>query len=517
MKINICFIGLGCLFLTHQFTVKEKRPQKPNIIFILADDLGYGDVSCLNENGKIKTPNIDRIGKSGVIFTDAHSSSAVSTPTRYGILTGRYNWRSTLKASVLEGYSPALIPPERTTMASMLRKMGYHTGCIGKWHLGWEWNNIEKGIDSIDYSKPIKRGPTTLGFDYFFGISASLDMPPYVYVENDRVTSVPDHTTAGNNILYGQPGYDGSMWREGQTGSDFEHSKCLPEMTSHAIRFIEENAPSESPYFLYLALPAPHTPILPAREFQGKSGLNQYADFVMMVDSEAGKVLDAVDRSGEKNNTIIVFTSDNGCAPWADFENLLAKAHNPSYIYRGMKSDLFDGGHRIPCFVQWPARIKKPHKVYQTVCLTDFMRTFAEITGYKLADNEAEDSYNILPVILNPEYERIIREATVSHSINGSFTIRQGDWKLLVAAGSGGWSYPKPGKEEAGLPTVQLYNLKTDPAEKINLQAQNPEIVNKMTALLKKYIEDGRSTPGKPQKNDGKYPWEQIMNIIKLP
>ena len=514
MKLILMLGTLAFALLLTSCTSTVKEETKPNIVFILADDLGYGDVSCLNENGKIPTPNIDRIAEAGVTFTDAHSSSAVCTPTRYGILTGRYNWRSNLKQGVLNGFSKPLIPSDRTTMASMLKNRGYQTGGIGKWHLGLGWEQINQIADSVDYTKPIENGPTTLGFDYFFGISASLDMPPYVYIENDRVTGIPDHITEGNNIKVGDPGSDGVYWRKGPTGSDFNHQDCLPEMISHTINFIKEKALSEKPYFLYLALPAPHTPILPSMEFQGKSGLNSYADFVLMVDSKVGEVLDAIDRSGEKENTIVVFTSDNGCSPWADFPALIAKGHNPSYIFRGTKADLFDGGHRIPCLIQWPANIKVPHAVSQTICLNDFMRTFAEITGYQLADNEAEDSYSLLPAILNPEDKKIIREATVSHSINGSFTIRQGDWKLLLAAGSGGWSSPKPGKEEEGLLPVQLYNLKNDPSEKENLQAENPEVVQKLTALLKKYIEDGRSTPGKPQKNDGEYPWKQIMNFV---
>ncbi|MCJ7624949.1 MAG: sulfatase-like hydrolase/transferase, partial [Anaerolineaceae bacterium] len=384
------------------------------------------------------------------------------------------------------------------------------------WHLGWEWNSIEKGSDKIDYTNPVKRGPTTLGFDYFFGISASLDMPPYVYVENDRITAAPDHTTVGNNITYGSPGSDGSFWRQGITGSDFDHRDCLPNITRHAVNFIGQNAVSEKPYFLYLALTGPHTPILPSKEFQGKSGLNPYADFVMMVDSEIGEILDAIEKSGENENTIVVFTSDNGCSPWADFTTLISKGHNPSYIFRGAKADLFDGGHRIPCLMQWPDKITKPDTIDQTICLTDFMATFAAITGYSLADNEGEDSYDLLPVILHPENEKILREATVSHSINGSFTIRQGDWKLLLAAGSGGWSAPVPGSpEEKGLPPVQLYNLKEDPSESENVQGKYPEVVQKLAALLKKYIENGRSTPGTPQKNDGKYPWDQVVNIIR--
>lgn len=491
----------------------KAKIKDPNIVFILADDLGYGDVSCLNQDSKIRTPNLDRMAASGIRFTDAHSSSAVCTPTRYGILTGRYNWRSTLKQSVLSGFSKALISSDRTTMASMLKERGYQTGAIGKWHLGLDWAKTNPTDDSVDYTKPIENGPTTLGFDYFFGISASLDMPPYVYIENNRVTGLPDHTTEGNNIKAGDPGSDGSYWRKGPTGSDFDHRDCLPNVIRHAIRFIEEKTLSEKPYFLYLPLPAPHTPILPSKEFQGKSGLNSYADFVLMVDSKVGEVLDAIERSGEKENTLVVFTSDNGCSPWADFPALIEKGHNPSYIFRGTKADLFDGGHRVPCLMQWPDRIKAGRTVSQTICLTDFMRTLAEITGYKLADNEAEDSYNLLPAMLHPENKKIIREATVSHSINGSFTIRQGDWKLLLAAGSGGWSSPKPGKEEEGLPPVQLYKLNNDPSENKNLQAENPEMVRKLTALLKKYIEDGRSTPGKPQKNDGEYPWKQIMNL----
>lgn len=515
MKLNLIQAALACTLFLPSCSIAEKEDANPNIVFILADDLGYGDVSCLNPDSKISTPNLDRLATSGLRFTDAHSSSAVCTPTRYGILTGRYNWRSTLKQGVLYGYSKALIPSGRTTMASMLKDMGYQTGGIGKWHLGLDWAAINQVADSVDYTKPIENGPTTLGFDYFFGISASLDMPPYVYIENDRVTGIPDHITEGNNIKVGTPGSDGSYWRKGPTGSDFDHQDCLPQLISHAIRFIDEKAKSEKPYFLYLALPAPHTPILPSKEFQGKSGLNSYADFVLMVDSKVGEVLDAIDRSGEKENTIVVFTSDNGCSPWADFPALIAKGHNPSYIFRGHKADLFDGGHRIPCLMQWPDRIKAANTVSQTICLNDFMATFAAITGYSLADNEAEDSYNLLPAILNPEDKKIISEATVSHSINGSFTIRQGDWKLLLAAGSGGWSSPKPGKEEEGLPPVQLYNLKSDPSEKVNVQDKYPEVVHKLTALLKKYIVEGRSTAGEIQENDGKYPWKQIMNIVR--
>lgn len=504
MKSELYIAGLGCILLLP--ACGQKNYEKPNIVFILADDLGYGDVSCLNPDSKIPTPNINRIARTGVTFTDAHSSSAVSTPTRYGLLTGRYSWRSEMKSGVLNGYSEALIPESRKTMAQMLREVGYNTACIGKWHLGWKWNNIEKGNDSVDFSKPITDGPTERGFDYFFGISASLDMPPYVYVENDMPTSIPDRITTGNNISYGSPGYDGSMWREGPTGSDFFHIECTPEFFRRAGKYIEEKAREKKPYFLYLALPSPHTPILPTDEFKSKSGINPYADFVMMVDAEVGKLLDIIEGTGESENTIIVFTSDNGTALWADIKTLESKGHMTSYIFRGYKADLYEGGHRIPCFLSWPARIRKPHVVRQTICLNDFYATFAAVTGYKIADNEAEDSYNLLPALLKPGYRKIIREATVHQSVNGNLAIRKGDWKLLMTPGSGGWSFPRPGKEEKGLPPVQLFNMKNDPSEQKNLQAEYPEIVKELTELLKKYIEDGRSTPGIPQKNEGEFP-----------
>ena len=485
MRFNFYLLGASGLIIIPACTGLQLKQEMPNIVFILADDLGYGDISFLNPDSGIRTPNIDRIAQSGVAFTDAHSGSAVSTPTRYGILTGRYSWRSELKSGVLDGYSGALISPERKTLPQMLRERGYNTACIGKWHLGWHWNNIEKGNDSVDYSKSITEGPTERGFDYFFGFSGSLDMPPYIYVENDRPTSLPARITTGNNITNGNPGYDGSFWREGPTGSDFFHIECTPEFFRRAGKFIEEMAGNEKPYFLYLALPSPHTPILPTDQFKGKSEINPYADFIMMIDDEIGKMLDLIGKTGESSNTIVVFSSDNGTSPWADIETLESKGHRTSYIYRGHKADLFEGGHRVPCFMQWPAKIRKPHVVEQTICLNDFMATFGAITGYEPSENEAEDSYNLLPAILKPGYRKTIREATVHQSINGNLAIRKGDWKLLMTPGSGGWSFPRPGKEEAGLPPVQLYNLKEDPSEQINLYAEHPEIVKELTDLLK--------------------------------
>lgn len=494
------FLATAAILSLLSCTEKQKQP---NIIFILADDMGYGDVSYFDNNSKLKTENLDRMAQEGVVFTDAHSSSSVSTPTRYGILTGRYNWRSTLKNNVLYGYDKALIPADRETMASMLRKNGYTTAGIGKWHLGWDWDNIDAGKDKVDFSKPVQNGPTTRGFDYFYGFCGSLDMAPYVYIENDMPTSLPDRETV-NEGKY-------SWWRKGPTGADFVHEEVLPNLVDRACNYIKEKAKADQPYFLYLPLPAPHTPILPTEEFRGTSGIGEYGDFVLMVDAMVGKVLQAVKESGEDGNTIVVFTTDNGCSPAAGIKEMEAQGHRPNSIYRGHKADLFDGGHRIPCILRWPEGTK-PHEVRQTVCLTDFYATFAAINGYKLMDSEGEDSYNLLPAIVSETEIDPIREATVHHSIDGQFTIRQGDWKLLLSASSGGWSAPTPTDTLAldSLPPIQLYNMKYDPSETTNVEAEHPEIVSRLRALMAKYVREGRSTPGAPQKNDGEYPWKEL-------
>lgn len=494
------FLATAAMLSLLSCTEKQKQP---NIVFILADDMGYGDVSYFDNNSKLKTENLDRMAQEGVVFTDAHSSSSVSTPTRYGILTGRYNWRSTLKNNVLYGYDKALIPADRETMASMLRKNGYTTAGIGKWHLGWDWDNIDAGKNKVDFSKPVQNGPTTRGFDYFYGFCGSLDMAPYVYIENDMPTSLPDRETV-NEGKY-------SWWRKGPTGADFVHEEVLPNLVDRACNYIKEKAKADQPYFLYLPLPAPHTPILPTEEFRGKSGIGEYGDFVLMVDAMVGKVLQAVKESGEDGNTIVVFTTDNGCSPAAGIKEMEAQGHRPNSIYRGHKADLFDGGHRIPCILRWPEGTK-PHEVRQTVCLTDFYATFAAINGYKLMDSEGEDSYNLLPAIVSETEIDPIREATVHHSIDGQFTIRQGDWKLLLSASSGGWSAPTPTDTLAldSLPPIQLYNMKDDPSETTNVEAEHPEIVSRLRALMAKYVREGRSTPGAPQKNDGEYPWKEL-------
>ncbi|MCT4590135.1 MAG: arylsulfatase [Carboxylicivirga sp.] len=484
----------------------KEESKKPNIIYILADDLGYGDVSCLNKDSKIQTPSLDALAGQSVVFTDAHTNAAVCTPTRYGILTGRYNWRSTLKRGALTGFQKGIILPERSTVADLLKKQDYQTACIGKWHLGWEWNNVEAGDDKVDYSKPIGNGPNSCGFDYFYGFCGSLDMPPYVWVENDRPTMVPTKEITGHRkVKYG-------WWRDGICSDDFKHEEVLTEMTQRATKYIAEKANDEKPFFLYFPLSAPHTPILPTDEFKGKSGLDSpYADFVLMVDWVVGQVTQTLKEKGIEDNTMIVFTSDNGCSPEANYKHLAEKGHDPSYVFRGHKADVFEGGHRVPFFVSWPAKVKSGTSADMT-CTTDFYATLADLFQIKLDDTEGEDSYSMMHSLgLESTYPK--RESMVMHSGNGEFAYRKGDWKACFCPGSGGWSFPHPSQDKeliATLPKVQLYNLKSDIAEESNLQDKHSEMVEEFRAELKTIILEGRSTAGTSQKNDGPEYWEQL-------
>ena len=480
----------------------------PNIVFILCDDLGYGDVRCNNPEGKIPTPHIDTLATGGLRFIDAHSTSSVCTPTRYSVLTGRYNWRSRLQSGVLGGLSPRLIEPGRLTVASLLKQHGYHTAAFGKWHLGLNWvrvagkpsperNNIEKPsqVWSVDFAKPIAGGPNSVGFDYFFGIAASLDMVPYTFIENDHVTVVPT-VDKSFPMTYGRPR---GRTRRGPGAPEFEAEKVLPTLARKAAEYVAQRAADAKegrPFFLYVPFNSPHTPIAPTAEWRGKSGISPYADYVMETDWAVGQVLQALEENGLAEHTLVIFTSDNGCSPAANIKELEAAGHEPSGPLRGYKADIWDGGHRVPFLVRWPGHVKPGTTSDQLISLVDFMATCADIVGAKLPDNAGEDSVSFLPALLG-KADHPLREALVHHSINGKFAIRQGQWKLELCPGSGGWSAPRdPQAVKQGLPSIQLYDLSADLAERKNLQAEHPEVVARLTKLLQKYVADGRSTPG---------------------
>lgn len=473
--------GLVLLMLPPFAIARENR--KPNIVFILADDLGYGDVQCLNPRGKIPTPEMNRFAASGMIFTDAHATSALCSPSRYGILTGRYNWRSTLQRGVLWGRSKPLIAPDRLTVAELLKQNGYDTGCFGKWHLGMTLPN------QPNWDRLIPDGPLTRGFDEYFGITASLDIPPYGFIHNDRFTA-PLNTE--KELAKG---------RRGAAQADFEAVNVLPAITAKAVDYVRQEAPKKKPFFLYFPLTSPHVPLAPTKEWQGKSGLGDYADFVMETDWAIGRVLAALDETGATSNTLVIVTSDNGCSPFIGVEDLEKHGHFPSAQFRGYKSDIWDGGHHEPFLVRWPGVVKPGTRSDAIICLSDFIATCADILGVKLPSNAAEDSMSFLATLRNPA--KPAREIIVHHSGEGYFAIREGKWKLELCPGSGGWGKPSNtlAKKEQ-LPPVQLYDLSKDIGETNNVEAQHPHTVAKLTKMLKEQIADGRSTPGPKETND---------------
>lgn len=492
MRVLLWFFLL-CIGSLPGFAQQHVKPagSRPNIIYILADDLGYGDISAFNSHSKIATPHIDGLASAGMMFTDAHSNSAVCSPTRYGVLTGRYAWRTRLQNGVLWSYDPPLISPGRTTVASLLKRNGYYTGCIGKWHLGLGWQKHTDG--TVDFSKPIEGGPIHHGFDYFYGITASLDIPPYFYIENGKITTRTIDSIAATTGK--------GFWRAGPVGNDFKHAEVLPRLTEVAGNFIKTHANKADPFFLYIPLPSPHTPILPTAGYLNTSGINAYADFVMMTDAMVGNIIHAVKEAGIEDNTMIIFTSDNGVSPSAGLDELEAAGHHSSFHFRGYKADIYEGGHRVPFIVKWPGTVTAGTKSNAGICLTDFLATAAELVNTQLHDHEGEDSYSLMPLL--KQKGQFKRAYMVLHSIDGNFAIRAGKWKLVFAYGSGGWSAPVEKEAKAkGRPALQLFDLENDIAETHNLVQQHPKVVKRLTLQLQSIINEGRSTAGKKQEND---------------
>jgi len=469
----------------------------PNIVYILADDMGYGDINGLNSESKIPTPHMDRLLNEGMYFSDAHSPSAVCTPTRYGILTGRYCFRTRLESGVLVGHHPSLIEPGRMTVASMLNEKGYNTACIGKWHLGLDFKKKDpdkplvegdwwdlSSTSNVDYAAEVDGGPVDCGFDYSFIIPSSLDIQPYIYVRNKKVVNPDIVPIEGVSDEYLQ----GKFWRHGDASRDFNFEQTLPIFTEEAVRFIYRHIQNQSqdPFFLYLPLPAPHTPWLPLEEFEGKSGAGRYGDFVTQVDHTIGEILNVLDETGISDNTLVFLTSDNG-AYWFP-ANIHEFDHRSNYVFSGMKSDVWEGGHHIPLIARWPGKIKAGASSNQLICLTDLMATCADIIDFKLPFNAAEDSYSHFPAMLGERNDHA-RDQLVMQSIQGMYSIRKDNWKLILGRGSGGWSYSGRDNEPEG----QLYDLTKDIMEKHNLYDEYPEKVDDLTGLLKMFKEERRS------------------------
>jgi arylsulfatase A-like enzyme len=485
---------------------------RPNVLLVLADDMGVGDVSCLNPRSAWRTPSIDRLAGQGMVFLDAHSSSGVCTPTRYTLLTGRYSWRGRLKQGVLQGYGAALIEPGRLTLPGFLRAQGYATAMFGKWHLGLDWQRTGPNESDVDFARPVRGGPVDHGFERFLGISASLDMPPYVWLRNDRATQVPTGRVEDSPSP--------KLWRGGPIAKDFQMEDVQPRIVDETIAFLGERAAARDgrPFFVYLALASPHTPILPTKEFAGRTP-SPYGDFVLQLDADVGRLTAALERLGLADNTVVVFTSDNGFAPAADIPRHAGFGHDPSGGFRGVKSDAFEGGHHVPFIVRWPGVTSAGSRCREPVGQFDLFATLAETLGQALPANVAEDSESLLPLLRGQSPRTTGREAVVHHSVEGRFAIRAGRWKLILWPGSGGWSAPTPAPSPwlkvpaadlSKLPPFQLYDLDSDPAETTNLASAHPEIVQRLGRLLRSYIERGRSTAGVPQPAGITAEWKQL-------
>ncbi len=474
-------------------SITSAAEERPNIVIILADDFGVGDIQAHYPDNKIATPHLDRLVRQGMSFTDAHSPSAVCSPTRYGLLTGRYAWRTRLQEWVIAAYEPPLISADRPTLPSFLKQQGYYTACIGKWHLGWEWpgpqpsrmteaSNGQKAFQ-WDFSKPIRGGPTARGFDYFFGVDLP-NLPPFTFIENDRVVKQPTER-------YEFDPSEGVVLPKHSVGlpmaPGWRFQDILPEITRRAVRQIHDRAKGDTPFFLYFSMTSPHEPIVPSKNFQGKSGIAPIADFVMETDWSAGQVIKAVDDAGIADNTIVIFTADNGHSHYTGWKELVDAGHMPSGPYRGHKGDVWEGGHRVPLVIRWPNHIAAGKSHDQMVCLTDVFATCADVVKADLPKDGAEDSFSfLLSALGKPQLD--VRKTVVNHSNFGEFAYRDGPWKLV---------FKKSGKnrnQSRGKPTIaELYNLDTDIAEENDLSKKHPEIVKRMTEGLRTLIENGSS------------------------
>ncbi|MBD8488733.1 arylsulfatase [Echinicola sp. CAU 1574] len=484
MNYKQLIFALFLLTMTLMTSCNRKEDNKPpNIVLILADDLGYGDVGTYNDQAKVNTPYIDQLAKDGMWFTDAHTPSSVCTPTRYGILTGRYSWRTRLKKSVLWPWEAPLIEEHRETLPDMLKSVGYQTAAIGKWHLGWNWSTHDtvpaednNGAE-VNYNEPIKGGPLAAGFDYYFGDDVP-NFPPYTFIENEKVVEMP--SVSKPDDMFGHKGVMAPGWTL---------ENVMPTITQKSVEYIESAAKTDKPFFLYFALTAPHTPIAPTAKFKGSSQAGAYGDFVQEVDWTVGQVMDALKRNGLDENTIVIFTSDNG-SPARNGENYSGPVssvikdygHYANGSWRGYKGDAWEGGHRVPFIVKWPTHIEAGTSAKGLVSSLDIMATVRDIVGIEKKENSSPDGQSMLPTL--KDANEPARNFLVHHSHQGVFAIRKGDWKLIQSQKSGGFS-DGLNKEGYGIETPgQLYNMKDDPAESNNLYAAHPEIVDELSKIL---------------------------------
>ncbi len=509
------------ILLSAFFPITAISQKRPNIIIIYADDMGYGDISCQNPDSKIFTPNIDNMACNGMRFTDAHSSSAISSPSRYALLTGSYHWRR--MHGIVNSFEPSVFKPSDITLPAVLKKTGYNTACIGKWHLGWDWDSIKKPgakvqkvkVDkkgtrivpntyknarevkywppsAFDWDKPISGGPIDRGFDYYFG-DGTINFPPYAWIENDKFVTKP----TADFDLNGQKTMEG-LWefRAGPMTPGWNPYNVLPTLTRKATEYIEKQD-AKTPFFLYFALPSPHAPILPTEEYRGKSHAGGYGDYVYQTDAVVGEIIKAIEKKNLTNNTIVIFTADNGPERYA-FKRAIKYGHFSTGELRGIKRDLWEGGHRIPFIIKWPREIQKNTVCNEVISQVDLMATLVSIAGGKLPKNSAPDSYDI-SCLWRKEKQTPLREATVQNTKAGKYAIRRGKWIYIDNTTGEHTRMPKQYQELRGYTSFStpglLFDLSTDREQRINLYEKYPEIVTEMKELLKKYLNSKRTAP----------------------
>lgn len=499
------------LMATATMQARHKSTQeRPNIVIIYADDMGYGDMSCQNPSSKIKTPNIDKLASEGMRFTDGHSSCTVSSPSRYALLTGNYHWRRMV--NIVGPYGDSEFVEAEMTMPRMLKECGYRTAMVGKWHLGWDWSSVltaqarqrfasvdsrlevpQYELEDFDWSGPFEGGPVSIGFDYYYG-DGTINFPPYCWIENDRVVTPPTFWVSDLNF---KPMEAGGSLRKGPAAVDWHPSKVLPTIVEKGVEVIMQQD-GETPFFLYLSLSAPHAPIIPSEEFRGKSDAGYYGDFVIQCDDIVARVEQALRAKGLEDNTIVIFTSDNGAETFA-FDRIEKFDHNSTQSLRGIKRDMWEGGHRVPFIVKWPKKIDAGAISQEAVSQVDFMQTFADILGYRLPSEAAADSYSLTPVLLAERYEKPLREAMV-YNFKEHYALRQGDWVLINGHTGSVSKAPQSYLDRGGYVEYQpgdadylLYNVVEDQLQHNNLADKYPERVEQMKNTLKRYMESGRS------------------------
>lgn len=516
--IAILAVGLVCLSVSTRRAVAQQNPvigstdTRPNVIIVYTDDQGFGDVSSMNPDAKFETPNMDRLAKEGLTFTNAHSSDSVCTPSRYGLLTGRYSWRTTLKRGVMNAEGKCLIADDRMTLASFLRDEGYQTGMVGKWHLGMQFPGTPK---KRDWSQPVRDMPLDKGFDHFFGIPASLNYGVLAWFDG-RHAAVPPKSWTGKkpnkrHVDYRiMPPYQETETEARkrfknttiEVADDFVDNQCLTRFTDEAIEWITEatatpgNEPASNvpPFFLYLPLTSPHYPVCPLPEFWGQGDCGGYGEFMIETDHHLGRLLKHLEANGLTDNTLVILTSDNG--PEKSWKQRIDDfGHHSNGSYRGGKRDIYEGGHRVPMLARWPNGIKQPGRISDAlVGQVDLLATVAELLGRPLPDEAAEDSHSFASILLDPSYEHH-RVPLINHGVRGEFAITAGDWK---------WIAPRRDNDEG-----ELYNLSNDPSESQDISSDHPTVVRRLRNALTKIVVNGRSTSGDPQSNDTGY-WEDL-------